>query len=76
MAENKKILLYRIDEQAKIVIFVVTEDDERLWGNISEDIQTVLSFDEIFRDITLLFRYTEGDFSFCASGDRQGRSFP
>ena len=52
MAENKKILLYRIDEQAKIVIFVVTEDDERLWGNISEDMQTVLSFDEIFRDIT------------------------
>ena len=36
MAENKKILLYRIDEQAKIVIFVVTEDDERLWGNISD----------------------------------------
>ena len=52
MAENKKILLYRIDEQAKIVIFVVTEDDERVWGNISEDMQTVLSFDEIFRDIT------------------------
>ena len=52
MAENKKILLYRIDEQAKNVIFVVIEDDERLWGNISEDMQTVLSFDEIFRDIT------------------------
>ena len=52
MAENKKILLYRIDEQAKNVIFVVIEDDERLWGNISEYMQTVLSFDEIFRDIT------------------------
>ena len=51
MGENKKILLYRIDEQAKNVIFVVIEDDERLWGNISEDMQTVLSFDEIFRDI-------------------------
>ena len=52
MGENKKILLYRIDEQAKNVIFVVVEDDEKLWGNISEDMQTVLSFDEIFRDIT------------------------
>lgn len=51
MAENKKILLYRIDEQVKNVIFVVAEDDERLWENISEDMQTVLSFDEIFRDI-------------------------
>jgi len=52
MAENRKILLYRIDEQAKNVIFVVTEDDPELWGNISEDMQTVLSFDEVFRDIT------------------------
>ena len=52
MAENIKILLYRIDDQAKNVIFVVTEDDEKAWGNISEDMQTVLSFDEIFRDIT------------------------
>lgn len=52
MAENKKVLLYRIDEQAKNVIFVVTEDDEKVWGNISEDMQTILSFDEIFRDIT------------------------
>ena len=52
MDENKKILLYHIDEQAKNVIFVVTEDDEKVWGNISEDMQTVLSFDEIFRDIT------------------------
>ena len=52
MAENRKILLYRIDEQAKNVIFVVTEDNEKVWGNISEDMQTVLSFDEIFRDIT------------------------
>ena len=43
MAENKKILLYRIDEQAKNVIFVVTEDDPKLWGNISEDMQTVLA---------------------------------
>ena len=52
MAENRKILLYRIDEQAKNVLFVVTEDNEKVWGNISEDMQTVLSFDEIFRDIT------------------------
>lgn len=41
MAENRKILLYRIDEQAKNVIFVVTEDDEKAWKNISEDMQTV-----------------------------------
>lgn len=52
MAENRKILLYRIDEQAKNVLFVVTEDSEKVWGNISEDMQTILSFDEIFRDIT------------------------
>ncbi|MCM1229113.1 MAG: hypothetical protein NC489_03175 [Ruminococcus flavefaciens] len=52
MAENKKILLYRIDEQDKSVIFAVTKDDEKIWGNISEDMQTMLSFDEIFRDIT------------------------
>jgi len=52
MAENRKILLYHIDEQAKNVVFVVTEDNEKVWGNISEDMQTVLSFDEIFRDIT------------------------
>lgn len=52
MAANKKILLYRIDEQDKNVIFVVTEDDEKIWENISDDMQTVLSFDEIFRNIT------------------------
>lgn len=52
MGKDKKILLYRIDEQAKNVIFVVTEDNPELWGNISEDMQTVLSFDEVFRDIT------------------------
>ena len=52
MADNRKILLYRIDEQAKNVISVVTENDPKLWRNISEDMQTVLSFDEVFRDIT------------------------
>lgn len=52
MVENKKILLYSIDEQTKNVIFVVTEDDEKVWGNISEDMQTFFSFDDIFRDIT------------------------
>lgn len=52
MAENKKILLYRIDEQAKNVIFVVTGDNAEIWKNISEDMQTVLSFDNIFHDIT------------------------
>ena len=52
MSDNKKILLYRIDEQAKNVIFVVTEDDKKVWENITDDMQTILSFDEIFRDIT------------------------
>ena len=52
MTENIKFLLYRIDELAKSVIFMVTEDDEKLWKNIFENMQTVLSFDEIFRDIT------------------------
>lgn len=52
MDKDKKILLYRIDEQAKNVVFVITEENEKAWGNISEDMQTVLSFDEIFRDIT------------------------
>ena len=28
MGKDKKILLYRIDKQAKNVIFVVTEDNE------------------------------------------------
>lgn len=52
MDKDKKILLYRIDEQAKNVVFVVTENNEKAWENISEDMQTVLSFDEIFGDIT------------------------
>lgn len=52
MGKDKKILLYRIDEQAKNVIFVVTDDNAEIWKNISEDMQTILSFDEIFRDIT------------------------
>ncbi len=52
MAENKKILLYRIDEQTKNVIVIVTEDNEKAWEDISEDMQTILSFDEIFSDIT------------------------
>ncbi|WP_449073364.1 hypothetical protein [Ruminococcus sp.] len=52
MGKDKKILLYRIDEQAKNVIFVVTEDNERVWGNISEDAYSVISFDDVFRDIT------------------------
>ena len=52
MGKDKKILLYRIDEQAKSVIFVVTEDNEKVWGNISEDTYTVISFDDVFRDIT------------------------
>ncbi len=52
MGKDKKILLYRIDEQAKSVIFVVTEDNESVWGKISEDAYTVISFDDVFRDIT------------------------
>ena len=52
MSKNKKILLYRIDEQAKNVIFVVTEDNESVWRNISGDAYSVISFDDIFRDIT------------------------
>ena len=52
MGKDKKILLYRIDEQAKSVIFVVTEDNESVWGKISEDAYSVISFDDIFRDIT------------------------
>ena len=52
MGKDKKILLYSIDEQAKSVIFVVTEDNEKVWGNISEDAYTVISFDDVFRDIT------------------------
>ena len=34
------------------MIFVVTEDNERVWGNISEDAYSVISFDDVFRDIT------------------------
>lgn len=52
MEKDKKILLYRIDEQAKNVIFVVTADKDSVWGNISEENRTVVSFDDIFRDIT------------------------
>ena len=52
MGKDKKILLYRIDEQAKSVIFVVTEDNESVWGKISEDAYTVISFDDVVRDIT------------------------
>ncbi len=52
MTENKKILFYRIDEQAKNVIFIITEDVENTWKEINENMQTVLSFDEIFRNIT------------------------
>ena len=52
MGKDKKILLYRIDEQAKSVIFVVTEDNESVWGKISEDAYSIVSFDDVFRDIT------------------------
>ena len=52
MGKDKKILLYRIDEQAKNVIFVVTEDNESVWEKISEDAYNVISFDDVFRDIT------------------------
>ena len=52
MGKDKKILLYRIDEQDKNVIFAVTEDNESVWRNIPEDAYTVISFDDIFRDIT------------------------
>lgn len=52
MGKDKKILLYCIDEQAKSVIFVVTEDNEKVWGKISEEAYSVISFDDVFRDIT------------------------
>ncbi len=52
MGKDKKILLYRIDEQDKNVIFAVTEDNESIWRNIPEDAYTVISFNDIFRDIT------------------------
>ena len=52
MGKDKKILLYRIDEQDKNVIFIITENNEKAWGDIAEDNQTVLSFDDVFRDIT------------------------
>ncbi len=29
----------------------ITEDNEKVWGNISEDAYTVISFDDVFRDI-------------------------
>lgn len=52
MNDTKKILLYRIDKQAKNVTFVFTEDNEEVWKNITVDMQTVLSFDEICRELT------------------------
>lgn len=52
MGEYKKILLYRINEKDKNVIFVVTKDNESVWGNITEDMRIFFSFDDIFRDIT------------------------
>lgn len=52
MAEDKKILLYRIDEQTKNVIFVVTMNNENEWLTISDNTETILSYDELFRDIT------------------------
>lgn len=52
MDKDKKILLYRIDDQAKNVIFLITENDEKVWRNISEDVCRIISFDDVFRDIT------------------------
>ena len=51
VTESEKILLYRIDEQAKNVIFIITEDNEEAWKNITDDMQTILSFDETYRKI-------------------------
>lgn len=52
MEKDKKILLYQIDEQSKNVIFAVTSDTETEWSAISDDVRTVVSFDDIFKDIT------------------------
>ena len=51
MNDNKKILLYRIDEQTETVVFVVTENDEKAWENISDDMQIIMSFDEIYTNM-------------------------
>lgn len=52
MEQDKKILLYQIDEQSKNVVFAVTDDTETAWASITTDVQTVISFDDIFKDIT------------------------
>ena len=52
MAEDRKILLYQIDEQEKMVVFAETADDESAWTAITESDLTALSFDEFFRQMT------------------------
>ena len=52
MAQDRKILLYQIDEQEKMVVFAETTDDNSALAAITERNLTVLSFDEIFRQMT------------------------
>ncbi len=52
MAEDRKILLYQIDEQEKMVVFAETTDDDSVWAALSERDLTILSFDEVFWDMT------------------------
>lgn len=48
--ENKS-LLYRIDEENKIVIVVLTDNDEKTWKNISDSNYTIFSFYDIIKGI-------------------------
>ena len=51
MGQDKKILLYQIDEQEKMVIFAETADDDSAWTAITKRDLTVLSFDEVYREL-------------------------
>lgn len=58
MAENRRILLYRIEEQAKNVIFVVIEDNEKEWAFLNTRAMKKATgyVNEVFKNIREVMR--------------------
>ena len=52
MYTYKKIILYRIDEKAKKLVYTLAYENKETWNNITKDEIEIIDFDTLLRNIT------------------------
>ena len=52
MYTYKNILLYRIDEKAKQIVYTLADENKETWNNITKDEIEIIDFDTLLRNIT------------------------